>query len=952
MPRPHRNLAFILLLATLPLLAQPTESPLAPTPPMGWNSWDAWGMTIDEAGVRTTAEYMAQHLKSYGWQYVVVDEGWFIPKQANAHFTLTADGRYTPSPDRYPSAANGAGFKPLADYVHSLGLRFGIHLVRGVPREAVANNVPIADSAWRAADVADTADTCPWNADNYGVRPGPAGQAYYDSVAQLFAGWGIDFIKVDCISDHPYKGDEIRMISQALRKTGRPIVLSLSPGPTALDKAGEVREYAQMWRISDDFWDHWGPWPQHDWSQGLLAQFASAAKWARHSDPGHWPDADMLPLGYLGPHPGEGEPRASKFTRDEQRTLMTLWSIARSPLMMGGNLTSLDDFTLSLLTNPEVLAVNQHSVGNHALATTGKTAIWDARPASGPGRYVALFNLSDQSQPFQVPLAGPKNIRDLWERKDQGVSEELKVSLGPHASALYLVTGVPSLPRLVSKDGRYALFVDGAPYLMLGAQVNNSSAWPGRLGKVWPALEYLHANTVEMPVYWEQFEPQPGQFDYSVVDTLLARARGHRVHLVLLWFGTWKNGSSHYLPQWMKLQPERYSRMVDAKGRPVDSPSPFAEATLQADIHAFTALMSHLKEADARHTVLMVQVENEAGTWGCVRDYSPAAQKAFEGPVPAALLNALHKPGGAWQQVFGDDAEEFFHAWSVAHYIEQVAAAGKAVYPLPLYANAALRDPLNPGRPPRYESGGPTDNVIAIWKAAAPSLDLVAPDIYMSESAKVLKVLDLYRRPDNALLVPEIGNSAVYAHYFFAALGHQAIGFSPFGMDYTGYSNAPLGAARVNEETLAPFALNYSLAGPIASEIARLNFEGKLQAVSEERGKPAQALEFGPWQAVVKYGLPQFGPGDHPSGNPEPNGGALVAQLGDNEFLVTGIHCRVDFQPSDAASGKQRQFMRVEEGTYEEGVFQPIRIWNGDQTDWGLNFASGPQVLRVSLGTY
>jgi hypothetical protein len=274
-------------------------------------------------------------------------------------------------------------------------------------------------------------------------------------VARRFAGWGIDFLKVDCIADHPYKTDEIRMISLALRKTGRPIVLSLSPGgPTALDKVGEVREYAQMWRISEDFWDHWGPWPKHAWSQGLLEQFASAAKWARHSGPGHWPDADMLPLGYLGPHPGAGEPRPSRLTHDEQRTLMTLWSISRSPLMMGGSLTSLDEWTLSLLTNPEVIAVNQHSVGNHALATTDKAAIWDARPASGPGRYIALFNLSDQTQPFQVPLAGLKNIRDLWEHRDLAPSEVLRVSLAPHASALYLVTDVPSLPRLVSKDRR------------------------------------------------------------------------------------------------------------------------------------------------------------------------------------------------------------------------------------------------------------------------------------------------------------------------------------------------------------------------------------------------------------------------------------------------------------------------------------------------------------------
>lgn len=512
------------------------------------------------------------------------------------------------------------------------------------------------------------------------------------------------------------------------------------------------------------------------------------------------------------------------------------------------------------------------------------------------------------------------------------------------------------LPRLVQKEGRFALMVDGAPYLMLGAQVNNSSAWPAMLPKVWPAIEFLHANTVEMPVYWEQLEPEPGRFDYGVVDTLLAQAREHQVHLVLLWFGTWKNGSGHYMPEWMKRAPERYPRVVGENGKFVDSPSPFANEALQADVRAFTALMRHLKTADNQRTVLMVQVENEAGTWGSVRDYSPAAQKLFEASVPAELLKALGKkaenPAENWQQVFGEDAEEFFHAWSVARYVEQVAAAGKAVYPLPLSANAALRNPLKPGRPPSYESGGPTDNVIPIWKAAAPSIDVIGPDIYMSGSAEYLKVLELYQRPDNALIVPETGNSPEYARYFFAALGHQAIGFAPFGIDYTRYNNAPLGATKVNEETLTPFALNYELIGPMQREIARLNFEGKLQAVAEEKGRVTQSLKFDPWEITVSYGLGQFGPGNNPAGNSEPVGGALVARLGENEFLVTGVHCRVDFHLADAASGKQRQFMRVEEGEYVGEKFKRRRIWNGDQTDWGLNFSSVAQVLRVSLGTY
>ena len=524
------------------------------------------------------------------------------------------------------------------------------------------------------------------------------------------------------------------------------------------------------------------------------------------------------------------------------------------------------------------------------------------------------------------------------------------------AAGLWAQAGPQPLPRLVQKDGRYALFVDGAPYLMLGAQVNNSSGWPAMLPKVWPAMEALHANTVEIPVYWEQLEPQPGAFDYTVVDTLLSQAREHRLRLVLLWFGTWKNGSSRYVPLWMKTGPDRYTRMMDAKGRLVDSPSPFAQATLKADKQAFRALMRHLKEADQQRTVIMVQVENEPGTWGgSMRDYSPAAQKLFEGPVPLELMEALHKrvvAGRAnWSAVFGADADEFFHAWSVARYIQQVAAAGKAEYPLPLYVNVALRDPFN-APPGSWESGGATDDAIPIWKAAAPAIDLLAPDIYSSDSPRYFKFLDLYHRPDNALFVPETGNSAAYARYFFAALGHQTIGFSPFGMDYTGYVNAPLGAPRMSEDLLAQFALNYRLAEPMMRDLARLNFEGRLHAVSEEERTHTQTIDLGPWKAVVAYGLPMFGPANNPNGNPEPTGRALVAQLDDNSFLVAGFFCRVDFQVSDTASGKQREYLRVEEGTYQNGMFEPIRIWSGDQTDWGLNFTSSPVVLRVSLGTY
>jgi len=506
------------------------------------------------------------------------------------------------------------------------------------------------------------------------------------------------------------------------------------------------------------------------------------------------------------------------------------------------------------------------------------------------------------------------------------------------------------LPRLVQKDGRYALFVDSAPFLILGAQANNSSAWPATLPKVWSAIEYLHANTLEIPIYWEQFEPQSGQFDYTLIDTVLAQAREHHVHLVLLWFGTWKNGSQHYMPEWMKLQPERYLHVIDKSGHPVDSPSPFATASLDADIRAFTAFMRHLKAVDSERTVLMVQVENETGTWGTLRDYSPAAQKLFEGPVPAGVLKAMNKAGvtasANWQEVFGPEAEVCFHAWAVARYVEQVAAAGKAVYPLPLYANAALRDPLK-GPPGSYESGGPTDNVIPIWKVTAPSLDILAPDIYMSDSARYLKVLSLYHRTDNALFVPETSGAPGVARFLFSALGLQAIGFSPFGLDYTRTRRPQSGAPHSPEAFLEPTAQNYRLIGPMMRDIARLNFEGKLQAVAEEKGKFTQTLHFGPWDATVSYGASR---NNAAKGNPDPIGRALVAQLKDNEFLVTGLFSRVDFHPADA--NKRRQFLRVEEGEYENGAFKFMRILNGDQTDWGLNFGSEPQVLRVSVSTY
>jgi hypothetical protein len=527
------------------------------------------------------------------------------------------------------------------------------------------------------------------------------------------------------------------------------------------------------------------------------------------------------------------------------------------------------------------------------------------------------------------------------------------------------------IPKIVKRDGRYALMVDDAPYLMLSAQVHNSSSWPAEGPKVWPAVEYLHLNTVEMPVYWEQFEPKPGEWDTSLIDNLLKEARAHQVRLVVLWFGTWKNGSQHYMPEWAKLDTAKYAHVIGKNGEAVDSPSPFATASMEADARAFAAFMKHLKAVDAQRTVIMVQVENETGTWGSQRDYSPAAQKLFEAPVPAEVLSAMKvsMPGTpTWAEAFGPEAEVNFHAWAVSKYVGQVAAAGKAQYALPMYVNAALRDPIKPGAPGSYEAGGPTDNVLNIWKAEAPALDVLAPDIYSNSAATYMKVLELYGRDDNPLFVPETGGGD-NSRFFFTVLGMGGIGFSPFGLDYT--KNVSTDPAHPKEEVLAPWALNYRLVGPMMREVAKANFEGRLQAVAEEQGKPTQVVQFGDWNALVSYGAPNRGPA---TGNARPEGRLLIEKVKDNEFIVAGLYCRVDFRPAgteaqrkagDIVSGngqnpsakiegtwQHRQFLKVEEGTYENGVFKFLRIWNGDETDYGLPFGAEPLVLRVSLATY
>jgi hypothetical protein len=418
-------------------------------PPMGWNSWDSWGLTINEQQFRDTVTWFHNNLQRFSWQYVVIDEGWFLQHPelpaGQQGYTLSDDGRYMPALNRFPSAAGGKGFRPLADWVHAQGLKFGIHIIRGIPREAVQKSLPIAGSHFTAAEAASTSDTCSWNSDNYGLSNSKAAQAYYDSVADLYAKWGVDYLKVDCIS-RPWKADEIHMMRDALRQSGRPIILSLSPGPTPIDDADDAVHSAQLWRISDDMWDLWSkPASAPGFPQAEKNQFDLLAQWNPHSGPGHWADADMLPIGYLGPTPGWGQPRQSRLTHDEVRTMITLWSMGRSPLFIGTNLLKMDAFTESVLTNPEIIAVDQYAENSHPLMQKGDVVVWMASAAEHGGDYVAIFNLSDAPQPVNYSWAdlgiqfGKFAVRDLWERQDLGRLDHIEATLPPHASKVFRI---------------------------------------------------------------------------------------------------------------------------------------------------------------------------------------------------------------------------------------------------------------------------------------------------------------------------------------------------------------------------------------------------------------------------------------------------------------------------------------------------------------------------------
>jgi hypothetical protein len=516
---------------------------------------------------------------------------------------------------------------------------------------------------------------------------------------------------------------------------------------------------------------------------------------------------------------------------------------------------------------------------------------------------------------------------------------------------------VSDLPHFEKRGAVTQLIVDNKPFIILGGQVANHTGFPDRMEAAWPKFKTLNANTIEFPIYWEQVEPQEGKFDFSGVDRVVRGLRSQDLKAIPLWFGTYKNGAMDYVPNWIKTDTKRFPRVLDYGGRPIRVLSPHGQATLEADRRAYGELMKHLKEFDAKdQTVILMQVENESGLLGSVRDYSPEATRLFNGAVPDVLVKALNKKPGTWKELFGPRAEEMFTGYYVSTYINTVARAGKQVYPIPALVNVWMGGYgtndrfLEFDRPgDSYPSGGPQSHMIDLWKACAPDIDLIGPDIYHQSSEIYRTILSRYRRPDNPLFIVETGGGKTFARYFFYALAdYSAIGFTCYGFDSSSgmWLNPQFG----------DIAANFRVVKPALPVIAQLQAAGKLQAAVEEVAIPGRNLYFDRYDILVRFRPPARSSAPatgatalEPSA---PTGRVLVGELSPDEFLIAGFDAALDFKPPMGSEFSSAQFLLVEEGTYEKGEWKTTRLRNGNMSTGGLRFPADGALIKVKLMRY
>jgi hypothetical protein len=516
------------------------------------------------------------------------------------------------------------------------------------------------------------------------------------------------------------------------------------------------------------------------------------------------------------------------------------------------------------------------------------------------------------------------------------------------------------IPRLVKQDGKFRLMVDGKPFLMLGGQVGNFYAYPDMVERAWSGFKAMHLNTVEYPVYWNVLEPEEGRFDFSGFDRILTGLRSQGLRAVLLWFGTWKNGAMDWAPNWVKANPQRFPRVIDSGGHPIRSLSPMSKVTLEADRKAFVTMMTHLREVDeADRTAIMVQVENEPGSLGSVRDFSPESNRLFASPAPAPLLAALQKKPGSWKEVFGRIADEAFNAYYLSSYINEVARAGKEAYPLPACVNVwnggyGSNDNFErfdrPGE--TYPSGGAVAHMLDLWKANAPAIDAIASDDYHQNPMTYLKVLDSYARPDNPVLIVENGGPIAARAFFYAIANYSAIGFGYMGGDWAGAPDGPDMAGAGEDFRLAQGAL------PV---IIELQGTEKLKAAVEERGTGARNLIFSDYDVMVRFhprgrqAVASPSPGPFLATAAEPSSRVLIAELGPDEFLVLGFSSAVEFRPAQGSDYTAAQLVSNEQGVYENGVWRTTvqgQTAQGDYTGPIVNLPENGALVKVKLMKY